>query len=272
VSDGNADVEWGERIAETSAARTVRVTARRFDGGLTTASRPQKFYCEGGPTGDDLYLVKFAQNQHGDGRAIFTEQIVARAGRLIEAPVAAVELIDVSAGLADEARIQAEPELGFVPEEGVHHGSLWAFNHSERQAVDHVDSNRGRFAALDVLYAWIPCGGDHQFIYDNTEPRHVLSVDHTPFFPNGPDWTAGGLVAATPNVQRDQVLAALPLAPDDHANAVNRLLDTTEADIAAVVAAPPDDWGVGTADREAIASYLWSRRETVAQLFNVEER
>jgi hypothetical protein len=38
----------------------VRVKARRFDGGLTTASRPQKFYCEGGPTGDDLYLVKLS--------------------------------------------------------------------------------------------------------------------------------------------------------------------------------------------------------------------
>jgi hypothetical protein len=46
--------------------------------GLQTATRPQKFTCDD----NGLYAVKFAENKHGDGKGIFTEHVVALAGRL----------------------------------------------------------------------------------------------------------------------------------------------------------------------------------------------
>jgi hypothetical protein len=164
MPDGNGDDAWAELIGSAAGERVVEREAKRFDGGLATASRPQKFICDDGL----LHAVKFAQNNHGDGRAIFTEQIVGRAGLLLEAPVARVELVDVSSGLVEEVRAQPDPGVDFVPEPGIHHASLWATNYTDRQNADHVDTNRTRFGALEILYAWFFCTGDHQFIYNNT--------------------------------------------------------------------------------------------------------
>jgi hypothetical protein len=74
--------------------------ALRHEGGISSASRPQKYTCDEAA----LYAVKFRENQHRDGKGIFTEEVVARVGRLIGAPVARVELVRVSEELTNTLR------------------------------------------------------------------------------------------------------------------------------------------------------------------------
>jgi hypothetical protein len=258
-------VSWRDLIVPACESREVERTARRFDGGLPSASKPQKFICDD----DLLYAVKFTQNAHGDGHGIFSEQLVGRAGGLIGAPVPDVALVEVSAGLA--AEVAEQPELGFGPQAGVHHGSKWADNYTDRQTVDHVEANRERFGALDVLYAWIFCAGDHQFIYSNEPTRQVLSVDHSAFLPAGPDWTVESVGGGVRAVQQDPVFAPLALGPGHRADAVQQLVQVTPEGIAGLVSYAPDEWGVDFATREAVASYLWVRRDLVVQMFTVGE-
>jgi len=55
--------------------------ATRHGGGIETATRPQKFTCDD----NRLYAVKFAGNNHGDGRGIYNEQVIAALGLLVGA-------------------------------------------------------------------------------------------------------------------------------------------------------------------------------------------
>jgi hypothetical protein len=259
VTDGSVD--WAALIEQAKGQRQPPRRAIRHEGGLPTASKPQKFLCDD----SGLYAVKFSQNQHGDGKAIFTEQVVGLAGKLLGAPVGPVELVDVAPALADALR--ADPSLGFDPQPGPHHGSRWVgTNVSDRLGLEtqYLPTNRERFGALEVLYCWIPCTGDHQWIYDNEPPNHVYSVDHTTFFPSGSDWTVAGLAAEAANVSLDAQLATLGLDANDRRIAVEKLQAVTETQIAAVVAQPPDDWGVSADERRAVASYLWTRTTPVA--------
>jgi len=255
--------DWNALIADAAAQRRAPRRAIRHDGGLTSASKPQKFTCDD----NELYAVKFLQNQHGNGRAIFNEQVVALTGRLIGAPVPVVELVEVSPALADALRQDAAAlGLGFDPQPGVHHGSQWVgSNVSDRVdlQMQYLDENRNRLGALEVLYCWLPCTSDHQWIYNNDPPHEVFSVDHTPFLPGGPDWTAEGLAAAVTNVALDPQLLRLALVPPDRELAVAKRQSVTDEQIAAVVAQPPDEWGVGAGDRSALASYMAARRALV---------
>jgi hypothetical protein len=261
-AEGPAEGEpnWTVLISEATRSRTI--AGRRHDGGLTTATRPQKIVCED----EALYAVKLSQNGHGDGRGIFSEQVVGRLGQLIMAPTAEVILINVPADLIEEIRATEGDNLGFVPEPGVHHGSRWALGFSDRQHLAYVDENRPAFAALCVLYSWVFCNGDHQWIYRNAPPHDVLSVDHTTFLPGGPDWTSATLRDGEAAVIADTQFAAVGLTPAEHAASLGRLSALTELQLAEVLAAPPDTWGVGLLDREAVASYLWNRRQRVADV------
>jgi hypothetical protein len=212
--------------------------------------------------------VKFRENAHGDGRGIFNEQVVALAARLIGAPVPHVELVDVAQALVD-GLVPPSVSLNYVPTAGTHHGSRWVgANVSDRAGVQQVDVNRTRFAALEVLHAWIPCIGDHQWIYSNDPPYEVYSVDHNAFFPGGESWNEAGLLAGVGNVALDVTLAGLGLTAADRAAAADRLRAVSAEDIAAVVARPPDEWGIPLHERIAVASYLHARREPTIALFS----
>jgi hypothetical protein len=139
-------------------------------------------------------------------------------------------------------------------------------NVSDRQGLQYGNENRERFGALDVLYAWIPCVDDHQWIYNNDPPHEVFSVDHTRFFPLAFDWTEAGLAAEAANVALEPQLATLGLGQADRAAAITKIQQLATIDIAGVVAQPPPDWGVGLSERRAVASYLWTRIDPVAAL------
>jgi hypothetical protein len=261
----SAEPDWGSLVIAACGGRPAPRSAMRHDGGIGTATKPQKFTCDD----NRLYAVKFVQNQHGDGRGVATEQFIGLLGELIGAPVAPVELVEVPQALTDELlRDRAAHYLDFDPAPGVHHGSRWAADHSERAAVDHVDANRESFGALDVLYTWATCSGDQQFIYSNAAPHTVLSVDHTLFLPGGFGWSAATLAAAKAALTQDATLAPFGLTPEDRAEALGKLGALTPASLAEVVARPPDSWGVTMQDRVALAEFLWERKDPVLTMLS----
>jgi hypothetical protein len=258
---GEEPPDIGALLDAAVGAPTAELTATRHDGGITSASRPQEYTC----SDNRLYAVKFTQNNHGDGKAIFNEQVIGALGALVGAPVAAVALVRVSQALADALNAITDA-VDFQAEAGVHHGSRWRDNMSGRQAVAYVDENREGFGALDVLYAWAPCSGDQQWIYENDTPHAVLSTDHSPFFPGGSGWDAATLTAQQGNVARDSVLETIELKAQDRQAALDRLASVEAADIVAAVARPPVEWGVERAERIALAEYLLARKDAVVEL------
>lgn len=257
----SGQVDWVGLVAAASARARPHVVAQRHDRGLTSASRPQLFQCDDG----NLYAVKFRNNQHGDGRAIFTEQVVGLLGRLIGAPVPEVRLVNVTAELLASLSI----DLGGQPAAaGIHHGSRWAYGYSDRDAlIRYPDQNRFRFAALHILYSWLHCTGDHQAIFCNAEPHDVLSVDHSCFLPDSFGWSAPTLRARKDLVELDANFAPLGLSDDEHGEVLDRLAAVTAEAIADVAATPPDDWGVYQPDKVAFAEYVACRRTRLLAKF-----
>jgi hypothetical protein len=252
-------------IDEAMAQPTNELVATRHGGGIATATCPQKFTCDD----NRLYAVKFVENQHGDGRGVFNEQVIAALGVLVGAPVAPVALVRVPQDLIDELNASAATNhLNFQPSAGVHHGSRWQDNYSGRQAVDHVDENRELFGALDVLHAWTGCSGDQQWIYHNDPPHTVLSTDHTTFFPDGFGWSKESVAAQHAGVTQDPVISAIGLTPSDRRTALDRLAAVDAAHVAAAVARPPASWGVSKEDRVALAEFLLARKDAVTTLLS----
>lgn len=197
--------------------------------------------CEDG----ESYVVKGRQA----GRMIFNDQVLGTLGNLMGAPVPRAVLIDVPADL-----IAAESEMAHVSP-GVSHGSSWIPAASDREGVAHTDrpENKQRFAYLAAFYG-LAQAGDNQFIYENSEPRMVHSVDHGHFLPGGPDWTVASLGIAAP-ADLDAGTAAAVSWTDGQLQPVREsLARLTDDVIANAVARPPDDWGVTDAERAALAA------------------
>ncbi|MFY9556605.1 MAG: hypothetical protein WAV20_16060 [Blastocatellia bacterium] len=231
----NGDDKWALLINQAIEQQADEPhVATQYDSFINTASKPHKLVCDDG----SRYAVKFINNPHGDGKAIATEQIVALAGALIDAPVPRVDLIQVSDDLVN---IIKSTFFDSPASAGIHHGSKWVDGYSGPLGLTYQDLNRDKFAALDVLYTWL-LAGDHQWIYRNTRPNDVLSVDHSAFFPGGPNWQSYGLLGACTGVTPDPHLAALNLTDADRATTLERLLAVTDNDIASLAPRARKEW------------------------------
>jgi hypothetical protein len=167
-----------------------------------TSSQPVLLACDDGSD----YVVKGQQA----GRMIVTDQVVGRLGGAVLAPVAEITLIDVPAEL-----INAEPEMSHM-RPGVSHGSRWLANCSDSKGFEQttVPENRDRFARLALLYGWV-IASDHQFIYENAEPRLVHSVDHGHFLAGATNWTEETLRHAPAPAPDNNVVAACSLTTEE---------------------------------------------------------
>jgi hypothetical protein len=103
------------------------------------------------------------------------------------------------------------------------------------------------------------CTGDHQWIYRNAVPNEVLSVDHTPFFHGGIDWSEATLSANAERVELDSQLKDQPFEQADFAPGLQGLRAVEPSHIAWAVTRPPNAWGVSDEDRQALARYLHKR-------------
>lgn len=181
-----AGPDWRQLIADAVAARPQPVMAETFIRKWDTASRPVRLRCADG----NNYVVKGQQV----GRMAFNDQVSARLGRAIGAPVPdEVALVQVPAEL-----IAANPgEMAHITP-GIGHGTKMIENTSERLAIERNNEpyNRPRFALLCIFFGWLG-GSDTQYIYSTEDPYLVYSVDHGHFFHGGPNWNVTSLAAGT---------------------------------------------------------------------------
>jgi hypothetical protein len=247
--------DWTALLAAGAANRPAPLRAETYLRSFGSGSRPVLLECSDGGS----YVVKGKQA----GRQIVNDQVIAALGRSMGAPVPAPVLVDVPAEL-----IALQPELQHIAP-GISHGSTWVPNCSDREALQHihVQGNNERFALLAVLYGWM-LGQDHQFIYANTSPHIVYSVDHGHFFPSGPDWTLASLSSAghadldatiTPSVSWENGLLF---------DVRDRLTNITDEVIAQAVSRPPDDWDLDDSNRSALAGYLSRRRDEMLTIID----
>jgi hypothetical protein len=116
-------------------------------------------------------------------RVPITEQLVARLGGLIGAPVCEPKLVLLDGVEGYEFRSGHKVEPGWA------HGSLAVDPALEvRDLADRTDDdNRRRHAGVFALHDWL-AGSDAQWLYDTGADNAYYSHDHG-FYLTGPDWT-----------------------------------------------------------------------------------
>lgn len=217
-------------------------------------SRPLWLECEDG----QIYVVK---GQHA-GRSIFNDQVIARLGTQISAPVGNPALVMIPRELqeAEEKLVDITP--------GVAHGTLLIPDTSDRQWLTHTEKpyNRQRFSQLAILYGWL-FANDQQLVYSNHEPYLVYSVDHGHFFPGGPDWTLASIAGGAPVQPYPEICNACNLSENEIKSAVDLLSQISDEAIIQAVAIPPDDWKVSIDERTALVEFIISRRDAMLAQF-----
>jgi hypothetical protein len=213
---------------------------------VVKATDGQKYAVKGMQTRADRFDIR---------RPLCNDQIVGRLGKKMGAPVPEITFVDLSAQF-----ISLNPMISYMLA-GVCHGQLLMDGCGEKAQIAHVDVslNRPRFAAISLLYGWIPAG-DRQLIYEKLPPYLVYSVDHGHFFPGGPNWTVATLKGAPPPTPYNEIVVGCKLKPADIADALKGLAGLTLGDIAAALAMPLDVWAMSIDERAEAADYLEKRR------------
>ena len=196
------------------------------------------------------------------GRGAYNDQIIARLGKLIGAPVGKPTIVDIPSDL-----VITNPDISALPP-GLAHGVEFIADTSGRlNGIDlngHLD-NKLRFAKLAVLFGWLQ-GADVQFIYSTVEPKYVYSVDHGHFFPGGPPWTIASLQSATAPQLYAPIVSALSLTKSEMSSAVSAVTALTDQQISDCVSLVPPDWGVDAGEKVALTQYLIDRRGILPSL------
>lgn len=242
---------WGERIALIERATSAPRKADIFFRLWMTASRPAHLQCDDG--------LEFVVKGSNAGRQTVNDQIVARLGSFMGAPVGQPGFVDVPAELI-ESQSEMKSE-GFLP--GLSHGSEFVGDctEAERNAPMHsnLPENRERFALLAVLYGWVS-SNDHQLLYRKQLPNLVFSVDHGHFFPGGPNWDENKLKSAPDPSVHDWFKSTCQFTDGEIKFAARRLAGVTDDQIAYAVGVVPDARGLTESERISLAIYLAERR------------
>jgi hypothetical protein len=209
------------------------------------------------------YVVKARQVDLQIERQMVNDQIVARLGILMKAPVGKPSLVEISSDL-----IEISPQHSYVLP-GIAHATEFVEGCSDdRELFLHTKepANRDRFALLCVLYSWV-YASDRQFIYKKQKPNLVYSVDHGHFFAGGSNWTIESLNQMN-DLQIDLLLIeTCKLTSQELEPAVRACLAVPEDSILNAVATPPSVWGITVDDRLALIEYLISRQKKIMALF-----
>lgn len=248
-SSENSEIErWRGLLAEAAQKPPPVYRAITYLKKWDTASKPVLLRCSDGSE----FVVKGANA----GKQAVNDQIVGRLGRAMGAPVGEVALVEVPQEL-----VAIEPEMTHVTP-GLAHGSRLIGDCSERARIRHHDDpdNRGRFAALAVLYGWIHAS-DHQVIYENTPPHRVHSVDHGHFLPGGPKWSVESLRKGASPAPDPALVSTCGLTDPEIRAAAQGLRSVSDETICRAIAAVPRDWAITEDERLALARYLAHRRD-----------
>jgi hypothetical protein len=242
-------------LARAAAHRPTPLVGQTFIKRGDSFSRPVWLECND----SKIYVVK---GRHA-GRAIFNDQIIARLGHLLGAPVGQPVFVTIPEELK-----QIEPQMHDISS-GLAHGTLWIPDTTERLWLAYTDKdyNRSRFALLSVLYGWLGAN-DNQLVYSNQDPYLVYSVDHGHFFPGGPDWNIQSLANSPEAQPHPEICASCGLNDSDIKAALVNLNRIADDDIIEMIGLPPDEWGVSMDERIEISNFIMSRRDEMLVRFS----
>lgn len=188
-------------------------------------------------------------------RSLVAEQVVARLGRLLDAPVPEAALVVLTEQLRSQQAALAHLELGWL------HASRWLRGASpvlrspSERAVPRDDA-----AALAVLLGWCEAH-DAQFVVTNS-PSRLWGIDFGAYLADGFRWSVASLEAhAFDEVRPHATLHTdLRLGDADFAAVRRRLLAIDDVAIARVVAQVPAAWCTASLERATLAMFLAERR------------
>ncbi|MCC5653929.1 hypothetical protein LC609_29960 [Nostoc sp. XA013] len=198
------------------------------------------------------YVVKGRQA----GRQIINDQIVARLGLAMGAPVGKPQIVEISPEL-----LELNPGFSFLAPGKAHGTHFIPGCFDDRDASKYKDhsGNRERFALLSVLFGWVH-SQDEQFIYQTIHPNLVHSVDHGRFFPGGCAWTAESLQNASEVEVDGKLILSCSLTNYDIRQALSALEVVKEETIIQAVASSPDEWEITIDERIVMVEYLIKRQ------------
>ena len=251
MDKGNFDLKVPEKhkklLTEANKQEVEIIEATTFRRAWGSKSSPISVKCANGK----YYVVK---GKKSAGRQMINDQIVARLGQKIEAPVGCPAIVNISQDL-----INIEPDHFEDFNAGTTHGTEVikdCFDSYDLLAIDH---NRSRLAVLALLFGWTHAS-DHQFIYTINKPPKIYSVDHGHFFPNPPNWTVEYLKKDTP-AQLDSYFDKCNFSPEDFKNIYELLNNITTKMIVRAVSFPRKEWGITFEEKLEMINYLVKRQE-----------
>jgi hypothetical protein len=198
----------------------------------------------------------------GQGASLVIEQVVAKVGELIGAPVCHTSLIRIPDEIAGW-----EPRPGVALKAGLAHASL-ALEHADEMGRPQLfargqDDNRRRHVGVYALFDWC-CGTDAQWLYDLDSDRMLYSHDHGLYLPpvGSGILTDEDMVIEVdrPYELPDPRSGLLPSAIDEMASAVEAV---TRDDLASILNQIPKSWPVTDQVLETLGWFLERRAPAV---------
>ncbi len=253
-SHGVASSDWEKSLQAWIDHPPDSIRAVSFIRGWRTKAQPVLLQCEGG--------ARYAVKGRHSGRQVINDQVVARLGCGLNAPVGIPQLVQISAEL-----IESSPGLAaFSP--GLAHGTLWIPN-----CIDDYEllgsgepENRSRYALLAILYAWV-VDRDRQFLFNKQPPRLVHSVDHGHFFAGGPNWT---ITSLRENLEPQMATGfeSCCFKPPDFQCMGSALEQINQDKVISVVGSVPESWGITMEERLALVEYLLVRQQRLLSVLS----
>ena len=188
-----------------------------------------------------------------------TEQIVARLGALIGAPVCASALIS----LDDLAGWEIRPGTGRLVEPGIAHGSVAIEPVIETRELKYRtdDDNGRRHCGLYALCDWL-YGGDFQWLRATAEENAYYSHDHGLFL-TGWSWTPESL-ASRQNESVPLTMEAEHLDPGELRRLADALESLERVTIEEAISGLPRSWPVSDEALEAVVDFADARKVAAA--------
>ncbi|NKS66340.1 hypothetical protein GS461_09605 [Rhodococcus hoagii] len=189
-----------------------------------------------------------------------TEQIVSAVGRLIDAPVCEVALIEIG---EDWAGYEVAPGLRLEP--CIAHASLELTNCIESQDQSHMraDDNARRWARWVALWDWC-MGYDEQWLYAYDTDKSMWSFDHNMWIDAADNWgahTSNGDTLFPWQWRGDWTCIDV----DEVYRVADRLDDVSRDEIIDACYAIPREWMVSLEDLDALVDMLYARKFHVAR-------
>lgn len=249
--------QWRDALESAIAQPEEPLLIETFVKAWNTSARPALFRCYD----NRKYIIKGQQA----GRQIVNDQIVARLGVIINAPVGYPRIAEIDSELSE-----GYPELDYLTP-GTAHATLFIEGCKDERDLSKFYTEQAenipRFASLCVLYGWV-LARDHQFLFEEEFPNRVYSVDHGHFFPGGPNWTMEALSQAPPAEldTRLRRLCSFSQESPEIRNTLEKLNKVSEDKIIQAVAAPPIEWGLTMEERVTMVEYLVKRQKELINL------